>query len=136
MILTIWPILTAQPAVLQSSWWLILAALGIPTAITGFFVRRLEKSIDKREKQREKEEAEREKKAEEREKNREKLDMLLLQTTTASIALGEATAKAVQRIPDAHCNGDMHAALEYAARVKHDQKDFLTSLGIHALHED
>mgnify|MGYP000727273512 CR=1 FL=1 len=27
-----------------------------------------------------------------------------------SLALGEATAKAVQRIPDAKCNGDMHAA--------------------------
>lgn len=133
---SIGPILTAQPAFLQSGWWLILAAMGIPAAITGFFIRRLEKSMDERDKQREKEEAEREKKAEEREKNREKLDMILLKTTTASIALGEATAKAVQRIPDAHCNGDMHAALEYAARVKHDQKDFLTSLGIHSLHED
>ena len=130
------PILTAQPAILQSSWWLIIAALGIPTAITGFFIRRLEKSIDKKDKQREKEEAEREKKAEKRERDREKLDLLLLQTTAASIALGEATARAVQRIPDAHCNGDMHKALEYAAKVKHDQKDFLTSLGIHSLHED
>lgn len=130
------PILTAQPAILQSSWWLIIAALGIPAAITGFFIRRLEKSIDKKEQQRENEAAEREKKAEKRERDREKLDLLLLQTTAASIALGEATARAVQRIPDAHCNGDMHKALEYAAKVKHDQKDFLTSLGIHSLHED
>lgn len=43
----------------------------------------------------------------------------------ASLALGEATARAVQRIPDAHCNGDMHAALDYAQNVKHEQKDFL-----------
>lgn len=62
--------------------------------------------------------------------------MMLLQSTTAAIALGEATAKAVQRIPDAHCNGDMHRALEYAADIKHRQKDFLTSLGVHALHDD
>ena len=71
-----------------------------------------------------------------REKNREQLDVMLLQSTTAAIALGEATAKAVQRIPDAHCNGDMHKALDYAAKVKHDQKDFLTSLGIHSLHDE
>ena len=45
----------------------------------------------------------------------------------------EATARAVQRIPDAHCNGDMHAALDYAAKIKHAQKDFLTSQGIHAI---
>ena len=41
--------------------------------------------------------------------------------------------KRVQRIPDAHCNGDMHAALDYAAKIKHAQKDFLTSQGIHAI---
>ena len=46
-------------------------------------------------------------------------------SSTASLALGEATARAVQRIPDAHCNGDMHAALDYAQKVKHEQKDFL-----------
>ena len=48
-------------------------------------------------------------------------------------ALAEATAVAVQRIPDAHCNGDMHAALEYATSVKHKQKDFLTKQGVDAL---
>ena len=45
----------------------------------------------------------------------------------------QATARAVQRIPDAHCNGDMHAALEYATSVKHKQKDFLTKQGVDAL---
>lgn len=133
----IWPILTAQPVpMLQSAWWLILAAWGIPTAVTGLFVWLLKRAIDKRDKRREAEQAERERKAEERERNREKLELILLQSNTAAIALGEATAKAVQRIPDAHCNGDMHAALDYAARVKHEQKEFLTNLGIHALHDE
>ena len=50
-------------------------------------------------------------------------------------AVREATAKAVQRIPDAHCNGDMHDALNYAANIKHKQKDFLTKQGIHALYD-
>lgn len=59
----------------------------------------------------------------------------LVNGVNASIALGEATARAVQRIPDAHCNGDMHAALTYAAKVKHEQKEFLASQGIHAIWE-
>ena len=48
-------------------------------------------------------------------------------------AVREATAKAVQRIPDAHCNGDMHAALDYAAEVKHKQRDFVAKRGISAI---
>ncbi len=47
-----------------------------------------------------------------REKAREKNEVLLIKSTGAAIALGEATAEAMQRIPDAHCNGDMKAALE------------------------
>ena len=48
----------------------------------------------------------------------------------ASNSLGEATARAVQRIPDAHCNGDMEAALEEEERVKKDIQLFLTRQGI------
>ena len=69
----------------------------------------------------------------EQEKARESMMLQLVNGVNASIALGEATAKAVQRIPDAHCNGDMHAALAYAAKVKHEQKEFLASQGIHAI---
>ena len=35
-----------------------------------------------------------------------------------------------RRIPDAHCNGDMHVALDYAAGVKHKQSDFVAKRGI------
>ena len=121
---------------LESWWWLILAALGLPSAVTGLIIRRMEKRLDKREAQRKKEQEALEAKAEEREKKREQLELVLIQSTSAAIALGEATARAVQRIPDAHCNGEMHAALDYSANVKHQQKDFLTGLGIHALHDD
>lgn len=122
--------------VLESWWWLILAALGLPSALTGLFVRRMEKHMDKREAQRKEEQEAMEARTEAREKKREQLELVLIQSTSAAIALGEATARAVQRIPDAHCNGDMHTALEYAAKVKHEQKDFLMGLGIHALHDD
>lgn len=106
---------------LSNPFWLLLAAFGIPALL----VRRFEKRLD-----------ERERKAEERERNREEMNRLQVKTTMASIALGEATARAVQRIPDAHCNGDMTAALNYVKTVKHEEKDFLTGLGIHALYED
>ena len=38
-----------------------------------------------------------------------------------------------QRILAAHCNGDMHAALDYAAAVKHQQRDFVAKRGIRAI---
>ena len=66
----------------------------------------------------------------ERQELQEQLMLELIKGNWASVALGEATAKAVQRIPDAHCNGDMHSALNYAIKIKHEQKDFLTRMGI------
>lgn len=66
----------------------------------------------------------------EQEKAREQLLLLLVSSTAAAIALGEATGHAMQR---GHTNGDMEAALEYAAKVKHEQKEFLSKQGIHAL---
>lgn len=99
-----------------------IAAMGIPSAIMGFAIWNLERRITKREKQ-----------LEEREKAQEEFLVLVVQNTGASIALGEATARAVQRIPDAHCNGDMHSALEYATEMKHEQKDFLAKQGIRAI---
>ena len=99
-----------------------IAAMGVPSAILGLIVWALKKRIDAREKDQE-------------EKNRaqQKLMVLLVQSTRASIALGEATAHAMQR---GHTNGDMEAALEYAADVKHKQKDFLAEQGIHNLFDD
>ena len=58
----------------------------------------------------------------------------MIEGVDAAIALGEATARAVQRIPDAHCNGDMHAALDYAEKIKHKHKDFMTEQGVDALY--
>ena len=100
----------------------LVTLLGIPTAITAFCSWMLQRRITKREAAQE-----------EREKAREKNEVLIIKGMGAAIALGEATAKAVQRIPDAHCNGDMHAALEYARQIKHEQKDFLTQQGIEAI---
>lgn len=92
----------------------VLVAAGIPTAFTGFFFWLLQRKLDRKEKEREKSE-----------QVRNQNELLIIKAIGASLALGEATAKAMQRIPDAHCNGDMHAALDYAQKVKHEHKDFL-----------
>ena len=66
-----------------------IAAMGIPSAIMGLIVWRLKGRIE------EKEVAQAE-----RTKAQQDLFLIIVQSTRASIALGEATAKAVQRIPD------------------------------------
>lgn len=99
-----------------------IAAMGIPSAIMGLITWRLERRIDKREKEQAAQE-----------QGQKDLFVLVVQGTNAAIALGEATARAVQRIPGAHCNGDMHDALDYAADIKHKQKDFLTRQGVSSL---
>jgi len=92
----------------------VVVAASIPSALTGFFFWIIQRQIEKREKERDEKDA-----------VREKNELLLIKVAGASLALGEATAAAVQRIPDAKCNGDMHAALDYARQVKHEQKDLL-----------
>ena len=113
----------------------LIALMGIPSAVTGFCFWLLQRRITKQQDNKEKKEEEIRKNEEERERLREKQELLLIQGVRASIALAEATAKAVQRIPDAHCNGDMHKALDYAEKVKHAQKDFLAEQGVHFLYE-
>ena len=70
------------------------------------------------------------KKRDEREDKIEKLMLLMLRTGRANNVLSVATAKAVQRIPDAHCNGDMKEALEKAAEIQNEEKDLLVDEGI------
>ena len=66
----------------------------------------------------------------ERQKNTETLMLMIMQTSRATNVLAEATARAVQRIPDAHCNGDMTAALERAARIQKEEQQFLIDQGV------
>jgi len=98
----------------------LLSLLGIPTAITAFCSWMLQRRISKRDKLQDAREA-----------AREKNEGLLIRSTGAAIALGEATAEALK---NGHCNGEMEAALEYARKVKHEQKDFLTEQGVHAIY--
>lgn len=112
----------------------ICITMGVPSAITGFCFWVLERRIQQREETEKKERERRQKELDERERAREKSELYIIKSVQAAIALGEATARAVQRIPDAHCNGDMHAALDYAKKVKHEQKDFLSEQALKNLY--
>ena len=101
----------------------LFIAMSIPSAITGFCFWMLERKIEKRQKEQEK-----------KENARRQNEMIIIECMNASIALGEATARAVQRIPDAHCNGDMHSALDYASEIKHKHKDFITRQTVDSLY--
>ena len=95
-----------------------IVAMGIPSAVMGLIVWRLKGRSEDKEKAQDK-----------KNEDQQELILILVQSTRASIALGEATAKA-------DCNGDMHSALEYATSIKHKQKEFLDRQGIHALLDD
>lgn len=101
-----------------------LAVFGIPSAITGlgvwWFKRRVEQN---------------EKKAQERESNLEALVLMMMQSTRANNVGITAIAKAVQRIPDAHCNGDMTEALRKMNEVAEKEKQFLIDKGVKYIFE-
>ena len=102
----------------------LLIAAGIPTAVCSFMFWMLKRYIDKREKERS-----------EHDHNMQKMMMMIMQTGRANNVLAVATAKAVQRIPDAKCNGDMTSALEGASRIQKEEKDFLMQMGIKRVFE-
>ena len=92
----------------------LVVLVSVPTVVTSMLIWYLQRSIAKREKG-----------TEVREQDREDMEYLLLNTINASMSLSEATARAVQNIPDAHCNGDMTKALKYAEDTKHELKNYL-----------
>lgn len=104
--------------------WSIFVAAGIPTAVVGLLMWLLKRHIDKKESARV-----------EREKNVEDLILITLRNSRATNILAEATARAVQRIPDAHCNGDMTAALAEAEKIQKEEKDFLMNHGVKHIFE-
>lgn len=114
----------------------IVVAASIPSAFTGFCFWLIEQNLKKRADNEKEEREERQRQLDEREQIREKNELCIINSVNAAIALGEATARAVQRIPDAHCNGDMHAALDYAQKVKHEQKNFLNEQALKHIIEE
>lgn len=102
----------------------IILSAGIPSAVMGFLVWYIKRLIEKRDDEAVKREEARQKLIDEREEQRFRFEELAFKKADASLELAIATAKAIQRIPDAKCNGDMHAALEKAEKIKSESEDF------------
>ena len=106
-----------------------IIAMGIPAAICsgaiGFAIWWLKRYIDRRDQEHD-----------EKNKNTEKLMLMIMQTSRATNVLAEATARAVQRIPDAHCNGDMTSALERAAAIQKEEQQFMFDQAIKHIFDD
>ena len=102
----------------------LIMLFGIPSAITGlgiwWFKRRVEAS---------------EKKNQEQQENIEALIMMMVQSSKANQIGITAIARAVQRIPDAKCNGDMTAALAEIEKIQQQEKQFLINKGIKYIFE-
>ena len=102
----------------------VLSAAGIPSLISGLMLWEMKRKIEKNEKKRE-----------QHQQQMEALQSIILESVNGSIRLAEATARAVQRIPDSHCNGDMHAALDDITETKRRQQHMLMEAGIHGIME-
>lgn len=92
--------------------WMVLLAIGLPSGVVGFMIRNLEKKLDKQEKARE-----------ERDDLRISLEKKLIDVSMDSLDLAKVTAEAVQRIPDANCNGEMAQALEKANKTLENYRE-------------
>lgn len=101
--------------------WTVLAAFGLPSAVLGFLLWYVKRTIAKNEKRRE-----------EHDKNLERLVLMMLQSTRANSILCKATAEAVR---DGHCNGNMTQAMETVDKAAAAEKEFLLKKGIKYIFE-
>ena len=97
----------------------ILILFAVPSSITGLFVWGVKKKLDQQEERQL-----------EREKNQEKLMVMMMNSTKANSIGIQAVARAVQRIPDAHANGDIDSAIEEMNKLQKEEDNFLTEQGV------
>lgn len=102
----------------------LIAVFGIPTAITGIAVWFMKRRVERNEA-----------KSKEHESNLEALVLMMMQTSRANTVGITAIAKAVQRIPDAHCNGDMTEALAEMEAIQKKEQQFIIDKGIKYIFE-
>ena len=72
-----------------------------------------------------------EKRIDEKEHARAERDFLVVKGVMASIGLGEAQAKELQK--EGKVNGNTSSALDYATEIKHKIEDFYTHQGVENL---
>lgn len=111
----------------------LVIAAGLPSAVIGLGVWWIQHQIQKREEEDKAERKARQKEADDRERNRQSFELAIIKILDANYELSKATAKAVQRIPDAHCNGDMDGAIRNAGKKMDELKEFLRDQAVNNL---
>ena len=106
----------------------------IPSAIVGLAFWGIQRNITKRDEKAEKERLERQAVIDKRDERRQKHELLMLKCTMATLDLSEATARAIQRIPEAKANGDIAEALDKVAQAKAEQRAFIEAAGIEEIY--
>lgn len=96
-----------------------LLTAAIPSLISGVGLYLITKKLNKHKEDRDK-----------KEQDRIQSEIHMMDTVIATAECTRAIAKAVQRIPDAHCNGDMHTALADMDRTLRDHRKFLRDKSI------
>ena len=97
----------------------ILILFAIPSSVSGLFFWWVKKKIDQQEERQL-----------EREKNQEKLMVMMMNSTKANSIGIQAVARAVQRIPEAHANGDIDSAIQEMNKLQKQEDNFLTEQGV------
>ena len=97
----------------------IFTLFAIPSSISGLFFWWVKKKIDQQEQRQL-----------EREENQQKLMVMMMNSTKANSIGIQAVARAVQRIPDAHANGDIDSAIEEMNKLQKAEDTFLTEQGV------
>ena len=97
----------------------IFTLFAIPSSITGLFVWWVKKKLDQQEERQL-----------EREKNQEQLMVMMMNSTKANSIGIQAVARAVQRMPEAHANGDIDSAIEEMNKLQKEEDNFLTEQGV------
>ena len=121
---------------LLSALWELAKEWGVVAGIVSLGFWWLKKKIDAQESERKERERAAEAARQEREKATQDLILLMLKESRSTNILAMATAKAVQRIPDAHCNGDMTKAIADATALQSEEKNFLVEQGIRHIFGD
>ena len=98
-------------------WMQVLGITSIPVVCLTAFINLKFRSLEKR--------------MDEKEHARAERDFLVVKGVMASICLGEAQAKELQR--DGKVNGNTSNALSYATEIKHKIEDFYTHQGVENL---
>lgn len=98
-----------------------LLCAGIPSLVSGIGLHLISKNMQAHQE-----------KVKKQEDDRVTNEKYIMNTLIATAEGTEAIAKAIQRVPEAHCNGDMTEAIKKVEDALEEQRDFLREKAVEA----